>query len=197
MGIKNRDIQITEERLLADVRAVAAETEGTLTEREYASRGTFGVSTLRRRFGSWNAAKEAAGLETIRRREIPDEELLADLEAVARRVEGPLTERQYAEHGTHGPTTFRRRFGSWTAAKRAAGVTTPTETEPTPEEVLRDIERVARKINTDAITPDQYETHGRYALAELPETLDFWEQAWDSLGTALMPLYIEFAPTDE
>lgn len=197
MAMKNRDILIPEDRLLDDVQAVAAEIEGTLTEREYASLGQFGVSTLRRRFGSWNAAKEAAGLEKIRRTEIPEEELLADLQAVAEEVDGRVTEEKYAEHGTHGPTTHRRHFGSWSAAKTAAGVVTESEYSLDESDVLGDIDRVAREVETDYVTVAQYENRGEYRPEALPETLDFWERAWSTVGVSIMPLYTEFAPTDE
>lgn len=197
MAIKNHDGLISAETLLDDIRAIAVETEGTLTEREYASRGTFGVSTLRRRFGSWNAAKEAAGLETIQRVELSDDELLTDLQQVAQQLDGPVTEQIYAEYGRHGPTTYRRHFGSWTAAKRAAGLIPTTEQTPAEEDVLQDIMNVAQAVDTDYVTPDQYATHGTYSLEELPETADFWDRVWDTIGVPIMPLYTEFRPGSE
>lgn len=55
---------IPEERLLADLRRVADQLGKSPTETEYKSRGEYWPATYRNRFGTWNDAKAAAGLET-------------------------------------------------------------------------------------------------------------------------------------
>lgn len=56
--------QIPDEDLLDDLRDVAATVDGSLTTAEYDERGEYSAQTMIRRFGSWNEAKEAAGLFT-------------------------------------------------------------------------------------------------------------------------------------
>lgn len=57
-------------------------------------------------------------------RDIPEQELLADLRTTASKVTGGLSQPQYiARGGKFHPTTFARRFGSWNSALEAAGVT--------------------------------------------------------------------------
>lgn len=49
--------------MLADLRAVHESVEGCLTTREYRDRGEYATSTIKKAFGSWREACEAAGVE--------------------------------------------------------------------------------------------------------------------------------------
>lgn len=182
--------KIAEHRILDDLRAVATRVDGVLTERQYAERGEFGVTTIRRRFGSWNAAKEAAGLETVDSETIPEPKLLVDLRRVADEVDGPLSERTYAERGEFGVTTYRRRFGSWSAAKRAAGLHGDALDE---DDLVADLQRVADTVTGQYVTASDYREHGRYRLAAFPDDPAFWERAIGEVGLAITPLRHKFA----
>ncbi len=59
----------------------------------------------------------------LRRRDVPDEELLADLRATAERLGiTKLTMDEYNEHGAIHASTVARRFSGWMAACRRAGL---------------------------------------------------------------------------
>ncbi len=71
---------ITERDLLSDLQRVAAEqSEQIVKQRTYKLFGKYGVTTVIRRFRSWNAAIEAAGLAKSVVRNVPDEDLFAGL----------------------------------------------------------------------------------------------------------------------
>lgn len=72
------------------------------------------------RFGSWNAALDAAGLGARNRRRT-DEELLADLRKCAD-DEYPSYAVVAAREDMVHPETYRVRFGTWNAAHEAAGL---------------------------------------------------------------------------
>jgi len=57
-----------------------------------------------------------------REREIPREDLLADIQAVADHVAGVPSTEDYHEHGTYSLRATQTRFGAWADALRAAGV---------------------------------------------------------------------------
>lgn len=116
------------EELIKCLQQLARKTDGMVTKEDVDDTDSCpSAVTFQRHFGSWNAAKEAAGLETIAMEETPekytDEELCDLLRSLAAEVEGPLTIQDVEEADDYPDhTTFERRFGSWNAAKEAAGL---------------------------------------------------------------------------
>lgn len=54
---------IQRESVVEDIREVSKLVDGPLTKKEYNEVGEYSSSTAMRRFGSWNKAKEAAGID--------------------------------------------------------------------------------------------------------------------------------------
>jgi hypothetical protein len=98
--------------------------------------GRVGPNTIRRHFGTWNAALEYAGLEHMfngvqptkqgilhRNQKRSDEELLEMLRAVAEKFgKTELTKDKAEQHSEIRYTTMQKRFGSWANALKAAGL---------------------------------------------------------------------------
>ena len=108
-------VVVSDGDIIADMQRVASEHgAGALSVRLYQSRGKYSHTTASKRFGSWNSALKAAGLQVLNKVDVSDEELFANLEQVwfalgrqprKRDLTRPLSrfsERPYA-----------RRFGSW------------------------------------------------------------------------------------
>ena len=57
-------------------------------------------------------------------RNVPDEDLIADIRRVAAEVDGRLTWHRYSKRGRFGRETIRRRFGSWNEAASSRGNST-------------------------------------------------------------------------
>jgi hypothetical protein len=114
---------IPERTLVRDLRRVARRTGcRVVTADVYRQHGAFGASTLISRFGSWNAAVEAAGLGVTRRWKVPNEVLLRNIAEVWRMLGrqpafAELTKGDGVSKFAAG--TYRRRFGSWRDALRA------------------------------------------------------------------------------
>jgi hypothetical protein len=71
---------ISDDDLLADLCRVASDqSEQQVKQRTYKDHGKYGVTTVIRRFGSWNGAVKAAGLDTPIERNVPDAKLFAAL----------------------------------------------------------------------------------------------------------------------
>lgn len=88
-------------------------------------------STISNRFGSWEAALQAAGLKQLARTAQPskspytNEQLLQFLRGAAAKVDGPLTTNKfYHLHQRPSVTVIRNRFGGWNKALQAAGLYT-------------------------------------------------------------------------
>lgn len=74
--------------------------------------------------GTWNALKKAAGLKQISKTGWTEQECIDYLNEVAAQIDWSPSKQDYYDHFPEGgpsPNTFVDRFGSWTAAKEAAG----------------------------------------------------------------------------
>jgi hypothetical protein len=108
---------ITDEELISDLRKVAEANDGNVSERVYDANGRFNFGTIIKRFGTWNRAVIAAGLEPGVIQDISDEMLFENLEEVwihlgrqpkSREIIAPLSRFHVA--------TYERRFGGWRMA---------------------------------------------------------------------------------
>ena len=118
------------EELIERLQQLAQDVDGMVTREDVDDADSCPSSvTYQRHFGSWNAAKEAAGLEPVEKGQgkrgptYSDTELLQLLRDLATEIDGPLTAAALeAAEEYPSLSTYKRRFGSWTAAKAKAGV---------------------------------------------------------------------------
>jgi hypothetical protein len=107
---------MTDDTLLDDLKLVAKKLDkNSVTEEEYGIHGRYHTTTIFRRFGSWFAAIERAGLDSSRTpMNVLDDDLFHNLEEVWIKlgrqpsyndVEKPLSK--------YHVTTYAKRFGGW------------------------------------------------------------------------------------
>lgn len=98
------------------------EKHGKVTQRQFDKDDDYPSSgAVADRFGSWKDAKEEAGVQVSQHKHT-DEELLEMLRE-CKRKHGKCTAKLFAsEEGYASPETLQRRFGSWSDAKKTAGV---------------------------------------------------------------------------
>lgn len=129
--------EYSDEALLSELRRVANIVgSNKLTVAEFSKHSRAAINTFRRRFGSWPAALEQAGLSHLYNaippatksrtlsRQMSDDEMLEEIHRVARavgRVE--IVADDLRQHASIGVDAIRGRFGSLKAALRAAGLT--------------------------------------------------------------------------
>lgn len=116
-----KGMDVDDESLLADLRRVASESEQrTIGQKQYRKVGAFDDSTVTRRFGTWNNALKAAGLELGNEIHLSDERLFENLLVLWTHLG-----RQPRRSELAGPPSeisqspYLRRFRSWTAALEA------------------------------------------------------------------------------
>lgn len=110
--------------LLAELDRLGAAHDQPPTVELMNSEGKYWASTYKNQFGSWSAALEAAGFDPADGRtrvEIPDADLIAELQRVADECGVPPSFQAMSEVGTYSPRTYVDRFGSWNKAVKAAG----------------------------------------------------------------------------
>lgn len=116
---------IPEEDLLDELRRLADELGRTPGMKMMSERGAYSGRVYPRRFGSWNEAVEAAGLEpNPQGGPLPtEEELLDELHRLGDELGHTPTHREMREQGNQSPSAYMKRFGSWNEAVEAAGFT--------------------------------------------------------------------------
>ena len=127
-GIRKR---YTDEQIVAELQACAERLGRSPTMREFAAdpETTVHPQTVIEHFGSWNAAKRAAGL--VPRRFATREELLGLLRNLGDELGRPPTARDIDEHKGRLPSKslYWHTFGSLTNALREAGFDVPVGEE--------------------------------------------------------------------
>jgi hypothetical protein len=155
-GIRKR---YSDEQILAELRACAERLGRSPTMREFAADPETAVhpQTVIDHYGSWNAAKRAAGL--VPRRFATREELLGLLTELGEELGRPPTARDIDEHKGKLPSKslYWHTFGSLTNALREAGFDVPVGEE-----------RLERAVEQG--------TELAHALGRLPKFAD-WAQA--------------------
>jgi len=127
-GIRKR---YSDEQILAELRASAGRLGRSPTMREFAADGetTVHPQTVIEHFGSWNAAKRAAGL--VPRRFATRDELLGLLRELGEELGRPPAARDIDEHKGRLPSKslYWHTFGSLANALREAGFDVPVGEE--------------------------------------------------------------------
>lgn len=116
--LNRRDI--ADDEIIADLRRIASVLNSmSVTKVQYDEHGTFGATTVLRRFKSWNKALSAANLVVENRQDIADDELFENIANIwmkigrqpfGRDVKGKCVGSLFSLG------TYERRFGSWNKA---------------------------------------------------------------------------------
>ncbi|MBA4386680.1 MAG: hypothetical protein C0404_01795 [Verrucomicrobia bacterium] len=116
--VRVRGAPVSDAELLADLRSVAARA-GTVKVSQplYDQHGRFDTRNLARRFGTWNKALSAAGLEISNEAEYSDERLFSNILTLWQHY-GRQPRRAELAHSPSiiSQSPYQRRFRSWTGA---------------------------------------------------------------------------------
>lgn len=117
-GMEYGEREIKEEILLDDLKQVASKlNKSDITIDEYNESGKYTNQTMSVRFGSWNKAKERAGLSVTRIINNTNEELFKNiLDLWTLHGRQPKYGEVVAPNSKFHGSTYSRRFGSWRAA---------------------------------------------------------------------------------
>jgi 5-methylcytosine-specific restriction endonuclease McrA len=144
---------IADEDLLKDLQRVAhAQADLGLKQRTYKEFGRYGVTTVIRRFGSWNVAVEKAGLVKSVERNISDQKLFAaiyDLWIMLGRQ--PSYSEVQKPNCRYSAKPYEQRFGSWRKALESFVEYINSEEIATPTLKAGGIQQPQRRLTSRSI----------------------------------------------
>ena len=115
-------------------------------------------------------------------RNVPNEELIADLKNVASILKAnTITMNEYNIHGKFHSTTLTRRFGSWFTCLKMAGLEQSRAFVNIPEQdLMDDIERVWILLGKQP-SYSQMQIHTKYSIKTYENRLEGGEKHWNIL----------------
>lgn len=170
--------------LTAELQRLADELGHTPTKAEMNEHGAYSARTYHKRFGSWPGAVEAADL--VPRWESDGRRSKAPLEAELRRLADELgrqpTTNDTDEQGSFTPSTYVRRYGSWTAAVEAAGITVErVDGRITDEALEAELQRLTDDLGKPPTSSD-IGANGRFSAVTYIQRYGSWAEALDAVG---------------
>ena len=181
-------VQISEDELCAELRRVADKHRSPPPLNTIREHGSYSGDTYLRRFGSWEAALEAAGFEDTqvqpkeqpqRSTQVSTDDLIADLHRLRDELGERPTATDVVEAGAHGLATYQRRFGSWTDALDAAGFN--PDDGPSDDDLLADLDRLHEQLDKVPSLLDVAE-EGQYSRSIYESRFGSWTDTLDAAG---------------
>ena len=176
----------SDDELLNRLQKFAEELGRPPSQNEMDDTGPHASKTYGNRFGSWNNALEAAGLQNGTndpdgRPPTPEKDLLTDLKSVADIVEGAPSEREYSTHGKYSVKTYCKRFGGWNSALQAAGFEPNVEMNLSQEALITALQGFAEKLGRPPTT-DEMDRSGPYTSNSYKRAFANWNSALRRAG---------------
>lgn len=179
-GYRSRDPQskIPKDELIDELHQLAVDLDDPPSAVDMNEQGEYWASTYQDRFGSWNEAIEAAGLEpTAPDTSIPPSKLIAEIQRLADELGDPPTFREMNEQGGYSGRTYIRQFGSWNEAIEAAGYEPQnTQSEVTDSELIEEIHRLTVEFDEPPSVRDMRE-RGEFSPATYQRHFGSWSEA--------------------
>lgn len=185
----------TAEDCIQAIQYTDAQIEGGLTEQIYNGINRFhdpGRSAIVRHFGTWTAAREAAGVERRSRIQWEEEELMDILQDVSKRTDEPLTRKQYNKLSSKDQPcafSFEDRFGGWIAALQTAEVDHELPTGYWDKQMIKQKLRDAVEYIEGTITHNSYgELSGTYpSIKTIVDRFGSFGNALETIGIEPQP----------
>jgi len=172
-----RGVRAEDAEILRDLRRSARRLgRRRLGASEYRRHGGYSPSTVIRRFGSWNAAVERAGLRAPA--QASDKQLLADLRRVARQLgRDRLGQTEYNRHGRYNSQMMARRFGSWGKAVERAALGTAGHPHADIEALFYNLLAVWLKLGRRPASGEMRKPLSKFSIRPYLQRFGTWRKA--------------------
>ena len=177
----NRERDISESALKEELNRLAGELGRTPIQSDMWHEGQYGVSTYRSVFGSWNNALREAGFRPNKRRDIPESQLIEEVERLANELSRTPTENEMETQGRFAPNTYARQFGSWNETLNEVGLSLNNRNNIPDSELLEELERLADEYDR-APTKREMERDGAFGISTYATSFGSWSEAVREAG---------------
>ena len=121
-------------------------------------------------------------LDTLNRN-TSDKDLLDDLKRVAEVLDtDKVTIEKYNEFGKYHYTTLTRRFGNWFKSLEKAGLKKTRNLDISDKDLIKDLIRVANKLDKNKVTTDEYNERGKFHSSTLIRHFGNWFGSLEKAG---------------
>lgn len=166
------------EELLTELHRVAKVCDRTPTKADMRTHGDPAADTYDSRFGSWNAALEAAGFTPNQCGTLSIAELCTALQELADELGHRPTSLDMYQHGAYSAGTYVNRFGSWDAALRTAGFDADTDknNQIATEDLCAALQALAAELNRQPTSTDM-DRDGPHSASTYIDRFGSWDAA--------------------
>jgi len=131
-------------------------------------------------------------------RNCTDEILLDDLQTTASRLKkSSLTKDEYNKYGRFSAATMQKRFGAWNRALELSGLTVSKRVMIPNEELLTDLIKVAKLLQTDTLSGTDYSSIGKFSLPTFQRAFGSWPKALEAAGLNVSDSWHPKVPDEE
>ena len=162
--------------LLTELRNFAEEIDDVPTHRGMRKSGPYAPDKYTVEFGSWNDAIEAAGLEVVNYRSVPEDKLLDALKEFADELGRVPTSDDLYDDGPYSDFLYWRRFGSVSNALEKAGLTPSKRYGIPDEELLEELVTIADEVGRTP-TIEEFNALSEHGSSTYRYRWDSWKDA--------------------
>ena len=168
--------------LKRDIQRVAEKLDKVPTRNEYAEHGEYSEITPRAKFGSWTAAREAAGLDggSTQNTYVDEETLIEEIQRVAEKIGESPSQEQFNDHAEYSHWIVCERLESWNNALSECGLECYTQ-DVTDDEILEEIVRLGEELEKVPSQRDMRE-HSDYGVSTCQRRFGQWSTAVRKAG---------------
>lgn len=188
--------RISEQDVIEELKRLDDRLEGSLSVGDMDEHGEYSASTCQAKFGSWNAAKQEAGLGTnIGSEKITREDLLAELNRLAEEYGPSVGYNDMRADGRYSGSVYVDEFGSWNNAKEIAELETnapSAERWPDRDVCIEQIQTFGIKLGRAPRIPDVRSSDVEYETAWYFDKFDSWGELLEEAGFDVEPPYDKY-----
>ncbi|MEI8202800.1 MAG: hypothetical protein WCH34_07290 [Bacteroidota bacterium] len=152
------------------------------SQSNYSKNGKYSTYAYLKRYGNWESALKAAGINTSKCISCTKEELIDDIKRVAN---GQIcfTFNDYIKKGKYTAYQINRIIGSWSLVGKEVGFDVRINKKmATKEKMLEDIKKVAEILQNNMLKTVDYKKLGKYGVRTIITKFGTWNNAIEAAG---------------